>query len=289
MNRLVVTGATGNTGLHVVKQLKDKFPNLPILALVRQSSDTFALRKLNVDVLECNLEDISTYVPSLNSLDIIVEMANLRFFKALKTAMHTAGIKRAFCVTTTAVFSSFHSYSALYREIESEMEQSSIEITILRPSMIYGNERDHNMHKLLRFLKKAPIFPIFGDGMSLVQPVYVDDLAAGLVAAIANDAIGEFNLAGPEPITYKTLLTTSSVALGKKTVFLHLPHMLVADLIAVAEKIPRFPIKREQVMRLQENKTFDISSSVEVLNYAPRAFSVGIRQEVLRLLDLKKL
>lgn len=289
MNRLVVTGATGNTGSHVVKQLKVRFPNLSILALVRPSSDTSELRRLNVDILECNLKDLSTYVKHLNSSDIVVEMANLRFFQILQTAMNTVGIQRAFCVTTTAVFSSFHSYSVLYREIESEMKQSSIKITILRPSMIYGNERDHNMHKLLRVLKKAPIFPIFGSGTSLMQPVHVDDLASGIVAAITSDAVGEFNLAGPKPITYKTLLTTASLALGKKVIFLHLPHILVANLVAVAEKIPRFPIKYEQVMRLQENKAFDISGSVKALNYSPRTFSVGIHQEVLRLLDLKKL
>lgn len=289
MNRLVVTGATGNTGLHVVRQLKDRFPNLSILALVRSSSDTTEIQKLGIDVLECSLEDISTYVTYLNSSDVVIEMANLRFFRVLETAMNIVGIQRAFCVTTTAVFSSFHSYSALYRDIESKMRQSQTKITILRPSMIYGNERDHNMHKLLYALKKAPIFPIFGDGMSLMQPVHVEDLATGIVMAITGNAIGEFNLAGPEPITYKNLLSTASLALNKRVIFLHLPHMLVAKVVAFAEKIPRFPIKHEQVMRLQENKAFDISDSTEILNYSPRTFSSGIRQEVLRLLDLKML
>jgi nucleoside-diphosphate-sugar epimerase len=289
MNRLVVTGATGNTGLHVVKQLRKMRPDLNILALVRPSSDTLELQYLDIDILECNLNDTYTYQMRLTPSDVILEMANLRFFKPLQIAMNMTGILRAFFVTTTGVFSTFHSYSALYRGIESEMRQSSVQITILRPSMIYGNERDHNMHKLLRFLNRTPIFPVFGDGLSLMQPVHVEDLASGIVTAVIHDIFGEFNLAGPEPMTYNLLLETATLALGKQVKLLHLPHRVVADLVRIAEKIPGFPIKYEQIMRLREDKTFDISNSVKLLSYMPRVFSVGIRQEVLQLKDSKKL
>jgi nucleoside-diphosphate-sugar epimerase len=289
MNRLVVTGATGNTGSHVIKKLRYLDPNLKILALTRPSSNTVALQGFGVDVLECDLSDASTYEKHLNSSDIILEMANLRFFRSLKIAINNAGIQRAFFVTTTGVFSTFHSYSALYREIESEMRQASIRSTILRPSMIYGNERDHNMHKLLRVLSKTPIFPVFGDGMSLMQPVHVEDLATGIVSAVARDIVGEFNLAGPSPITYNSLLEACASALGKQIKPLHLPHKPVAALIAIAEKIPRFPIKHEQVMRLREDKNFDIANAIALLDYSPRAFSEGIAQEVSLLKKLQLL
>ncbi len=289
MNRLVVTGATGNTGLHVVKGLKKLLPSLPILALVRVSSDTSELQRLGINFFECKLEDVTTYQTQLNSNDVILEMANLRFFRALETAMNQIGIRRAFCVTTTAVFSTFHSYSSLYREIEAEMKQSSVKVTLLRPSMIYGNERDHNMHKLLRFLNRTPVFPVFGDGMSLMQPVHVEDLAKGIASAVFHDVAGEFNLAGPESMTYNMLLDLAAIALGKRIKFLHLPHNVIANFVAIAEKIPKFPIKYEQVMRLQESKAFDISNSVRLLSYVPRAFSIGIHQEVSRLRALKRL
>jgi nucleoside-diphosphate-sugar epimerase len=289
MNRLVVTGATGNTGSEVLKKFRALSPTLEILALIRPSSETSELRRMGISVLECDLNNASTYQMHLHSSDTVLEMANLRFFKALRVAINTRGIQRAFFVTTTGVFSTFHSYAALYREIESEMRQSAFGVTILRPSMIYGNERDHNMHKLLSFLNKTPVFPVFGDGTSLMQPVHVEDLATGIVTAVTQNIVGEFNLAGPEPISYNSLLETSASALGKKIRFLHLPHKIIANLVAIAEKIPRFPIKHEQVMRLQENKNFDISKSIQLLNYAPRAFAVGIQQEISRLKELKKL
>src|SRR3712207_7109590 len=52
--------------------------------------------------------------------------------------------------------------------------------TILRPSMIYGSERDRNVHRLLRFLDRSPVFPIFGPGTNLWQPVYHEDCARGV-------------------------------------------------------------------------------------------------------------
>jgi nucleoside-diphosphate-sugar epimerase len=289
MNRLVITGATGNTGSEVIKKLRVCAPTLEILALTRPSSETSELRRMGVRILECDLNNVSTYQKHLNLNDTVLEIANLRFFRALKVAISMTGIQRAFFVTTTGVFSSFHSYAALYREIESEIRQSPFGITILRPSMIYGNERDHNMHKLLNFLNKTPVFPVFGDGTSLMQPVHVEDLATGIVTAITHNVFGEFNLAGPEPITYNSLLQISALALNKDIKLLHLPHKIVANFIAIAEKIPRFPIKHEQVMRLQENKSFDISDSVKSLSYTPRPFAVGIQQEVQRLRSLKKL
>jgi nucleoside-diphosphate-sugar epimerase len=164
MNRFIITGATGNTGFLVLERIKKQLPNIPILALVRSSSDTSALKRLAVPFHECNLEHPATYQSQLHTDDVLIETANLRLFRWLEPVLKSARIKRAFCVTTTAVFSKHHSYSSLYREIESNMKQSSVKVTILRPSMIYGNERDHNMHKLLRVLHRTPIFPVFGDG-----------------------------------------------------------------------------------------------------------------------------
>jgi nucleoside-diphosphate-sugar epimerase len=289
MNRFIITGATGNTGFLVLERLLKQSRSIPILALVRSSSDTAALKSLGVTFHECNLEQPSTYVNQLHPEDVLIETANLRLFQWLEPVLKSVGIKRAFCVTTTAVFSKYHSYSALYREIESNMKQSTVKVTILRPSMIYGNERDHNMHKLLRVLHRTPIFPVFGDGKALMQPVHVEDLADGIVAAVLKDSEGDFNLAGLEPISYNLLLKTAAFALGKKIFYPHIPHIPVAKIVSFAEKIPKFPIKYEQIIRLQEDKSFDISESVKKLNYAPKNFSLGINQEVLRLRKLNLL
>jgi nucleoside-diphosphate-sugar epimerase len=86
-----------------------------------------------------------------------------------------------------------------------ERDMRIMRYTILRPSMIYGADRDRNMIKLLKYLSKWPVFPIFGSGKGLMQPVFVQDLADGIVTAILNPELTrwkEYNLCGPAVIPY---------------------------------------------------------------------------------------
>ena len=172
-SRLIVVGGTGNTGLHVLNLLRQAQPEREILALVRAESSISALRELSIPHVVCHLENPASYLSHVKPGDILLEMANLRYARQMMPHLINAGVRRAFCVTTTAVFSKHHSFSRLYREIEAELKQGDWQVTILRPSMIYGNKRDHNMHKLLRLLNKTPLFPIFGKGCALMQPVHV--------------------------------------------------------------------------------------------------------------------
>lgn len=282
-HRILMTGATGNTGFFVLQRLLSLQPDRPILALVRASSDTAALRQLGVPWHVCDLDVPATYLPQVLAGDMLLETANLRHARTMLPALAGVGVTRAFCVTTTGVFSVHHSYSALYREIEQEMRDSSVAVTLLRPSMIYGNERDHNMHKLLRFIAKFPFYPVFGNGRAKMQPVHVEDLAEGIAQAVAGNVYGEFNLAGPLALPYKQIIDEAFRAVGRRGVMVFIPVGPIALLAGLLERVPRFPVKREQVIRLQEDKAFDIAGSRRELHYAPRSFAVGIAQEAERL------
>jgi nucleoside-diphosphate-sugar epimerase len=285
-NRILMTGATGNTGLFVLRRLLALQPDRPVLALVRASTDTSVLQQLGVPWHVCDLDAPETYLDRVEPGDLLLETANLRHARTMLPALAGVGVTRAFCVTTTGVFSIHHSYSALYREIEDEMRSSPVAVTMLRPSMIYGNERDHNMHKLLRFIARIPVYPVFGNGRAQMQPVHVEDLAEGIVQAVILDAHGEFNLAGPHALPYKQVIDEAFRAVGRRGVMMFVPVGPIALLAGLLERVPRFPLKREQVIRLQEDKAFDIDSSRQQLQYAPRPFAVGIAQEAEQLRKL---
>lgn len=286
-SRFVVTGGTGNTGSHVLSMLYRRNPQIEILALVRQGSDTNFLRSMGVSILELDFSNLEKLKPHLRQDDILLEMANMRFACDLLSIFAQTGTKRAFCVTTTAIFSKFHSYSILYHEIEQNIKKLPIETTILRPSMIYGNERDHNMHKLLLLMSLSPIFPVFGSGAALMQPVHVIDLAMGIVSAVEKDVCGEFNLAGPSPIPYNEILKNCADALERNILFFHVVHGGAAFFVRFLEKVPGFPLKYEQIMRLVEDKAFNIENSQRILDYQPRDFRAGVFSEVERLREIK--
>ena len=114
-------------------------------------------------------------------------------------AAKEAGIQRAVFVSTTAIFTQLNAKSKQVRlAAETAIETSGLKYTILRPTMIYGSPRDRNMWRLIRFMRYSPIVPVFGDGNSLQQPIYVGDVAQAIVSCLCNDqTIGKsYNIAG---------------------------------------------------------------------------------------------
>src|SRR5690606_39220197 len=166
---------------------------------------------------------------------------------------------------------------------EEAIQASGLDYTILRPTMIYGSPRDRNMWRLIRLLKVTPVMPIFGDGESLQQPIFVDDVAQAVLLALQNDAtIGKsYNIAGRVPLTYNQVIDTVALALGKRIWKLHIPHLPVVRVLQFTEQINiRLPIKAEQVLRLNEDKSFSYADAQRDFGFSPRSFEEGIGIEI---------
>jgi nucleoside-diphosphate-sugar epimerase len=145
------------------------------------------------------------------------------------------------------------------------------------------------MHRLLRFLDRWPVFPLFGSGENLWQPVYYEDLARGLYAALTKPGTeGQiYDLPGSRPLTYIDLIRTAAVALGKSTRIVRIPAEPVRQALVVAERIGLpLPVSSEQVLRLREDKAYSYQKAKEELGYAPRTFKKGIALEVGRLREI---
>jgi nucleoside-diphosphate-sugar epimerase len=282
VKNIVFAGATSGTGLRVFSRLAKKFGNENILCIVRATSNTELLRQMgaNLEVADITIPD--SYKRLLNPKSVFLDMTHPKYYhKSLETVVQS-GVKRAYFVTTTGIYSKFNHLSKIYIENEAKIINSGITYTILRPSMIYGNPMDKNMSKLIRFLKNYPVFPIFGSGESLMQPVFADDLADGIVSAIGNRKTENkaYNLAGPSEITYNQIIQEIIKGLNRHIITIRVPFSFALNIIRLLEKIHGFPITHEQVLRLQEDKVFDITASVLDLDFSPRAFQEGIRTEI---------
>lgn len=167
--------------------------------------------------------------------------------------------------------------------------ESGLEYTIVRPTMIYGSELDKNVHRLLRFLDRSPVFPMFGSGENLWQPVYYEDCARGVYEALVRPAaLGHsYDLPGAEPLSYLEMVKTAAGALGKKPRIVRLPLEPMRRMLAAAEKLRLpLPIESEQVLRLREDKAYPYDEASRELGYAPRPFREGVALEVARLREL---
>lgn len=78
--------------------------------------------------------------------------------------------------------------------------------TILRPSVVFGPE-DAMFNRMGQIAKQAPFLPVVGDGSARVQPVFVGDLGAAVVAVLErpDTARTVFELGGPRVYTYREI------------------------------------------------------------------------------------
>ncbi len=218
-----------------------------------------------------------------------MHIAGIQYTPQVLEATFRAGVERLVVVSSTSAHSRFEFRSAPRLTNEALLPGSDLRWTIVRPSMIYGSELDHNMHKLLRFLDRSPVFPLFGPGDNLWQPVYYEDLARGMYEALVREvAIGKaYDLPGARPLRYLDLVRTTAGALGKKVRIVRIPAEPVRRGLLVTEKlrIP-LPVKSEQVLRLREDKAYAYDKAREELGYDPRPFEEGIALEAERLREI---
>jgi len=274
--KVFVTGGTGFTGSQVVPILLKN--GYEVRCLYRPQSDRSVLPQPKIEWAIGDVSDPQALSTSLQGTDALVNIASLGFghTDSILRAAKNAGIQRAIFVSTTAIFTQLNSKSKQVRVLaENAIETSGLQYTILRPTMIYGSPRDRNMWRLVRFMRYSPIIPIFGDGNYLQQPIYVGDVAQAIVNCLCNDqTIGKsYNIAGKVPLTYNQVIDTIAGQMNKRVWKIHIPSSPVVSVLKFFEQIRiPFPIKAEQVLRLNENKDFSYAEAERDFGFNPLSF-----------------
>jgi len=282
--KIFVTGATGFTGSRVVPLLLKS--GYEVRCLYRASSDRSQLPQPEIEWALGDVSDAQSLTSATQGADALINIASLGFGHAdsIISAAQNAGIKRAVFISTTAIFTQLNAPSKKVRvAAELAIETSGLKFTILRPTMIYGSPRDRNMWRLIRFMRYSPIVPVFGDGKYLQQPVFVDDVAMAIVNCLSNDTtIGKsYNIAGKHALTYNDVIDTIARQMNKPIWKVHVPSKPVVSMLSLLERIRiPFPIKAEQVLRLNENKGFDYTEAQRDFGFSPLSFEEGIGLEL---------
>jgi len=286
--KVLLTGATGLLGGALLELLLAE--GHEVRCLVREGSPRASrLDPRRPELARGDAGDARSLSRALSGTDALLHVAGIEYAPAVLEAARGMDALRLVVVGSTSAHSSYASRSGPKLRMEELVRASGLEYTIVRPSMIYGSELDKNMHRLLRFLDRSPLFPMFGSGKNLWQPVYHEDCAKGVYEALVRPAaVGQsYDLPGAEPLTYLELVRTAAGALGRKPRIVRVPLEPVRRALAAAEgmRLP-LPIRSEQVLRLREDKAYPYDRAKEELGYAPRPFREGIMLEVARLRQL---
>ncbi|MGE8702991.1 MAG: SDR family oxidoreductase [Achromobacter sp.] len=219
-------------------------------------------------------------------IPVWVSLAPIWILPQYFEALRASGAKRIVALSSTSRFtktsSSVESEQALARKlIDAETaliewaEASGIEYVILRPTLIYGGEKDGNISEIARFIRRFGVFPVFGAARGLRQPVKAADIAAASVAAVSAPAAANqaYNLSGGETLHYREMVARVFASMGKRPRILTVPLGVFKLALAVVRRVPRYRHwSVGMAERMNEDLVFPHDAAQRDLGYRPSAF-----------------
>jgi nucleoside-diphosphate-sugar epimerase len=305
-SRVLVTGATGFTGLHLVRRLVRE--GAGVVAFVRPSSRTDELVDLGVDLRAVDIRDLDDVLRNFGDFDVVYHLAaafrtehtdtdefrrvNVGATAHLLSAARDRGVRRFVHSSTVGVQGHIDDPPATeehpfapgdhYQETKlqgellarQEMERDGMEVTVVRPVGIYG-PGDTRFLKLFRPIARQR-FVMIGSGEVLYHLTYVEDLVQGIVLAGRHPrAPGEvFTIGGSRYTTLNELVRLIARTLGVPGPRLRVPYWPVHAASVVCERVFRSvgrspPLYPRRVEFFSKDRAFDITKARTVLGFEP--------------------
>jgi len=219
---LLLTGATGTIGRPLLRRLTAA--GVPVRCLVRDPR-RLGPERVRVQIALGDLGDPFSFRHALRGVDTVVHLASVIRDQPngsieeldgvatwrLVRAAERAGAQRFVFFSTIAA--STRSRARLMRAkaiAERAVIESSLEHTLFAPSLVYSPSDP--FITLLERMSLLPLMPISGNGRAAYQPIWADDVADCVIAALpgaahSDEAIGaRYELAGPETLTYEQIV-----------------------------------------------------------------------------------
>jgi uncharacterized protein YbjT (DUF2867 family) len=217
----------------------------------------------------------------VNAISLYVEHGSDTFHSVhvetaakIARAARQAGIKRFVHVSGIGANAASPSpYIRSRGEGEAAVQTAFPSAVIVRPAVIFASD-DAFLTTILRLLRSLPAFPVFGDGRTRLQPVYVDDVAAAIAQILrqSQKPYPIYELAGPRIYSYEELLRTVARIAGLRPVLMRMPFAFWQALAGVAQVLPQPPLTRNQVALMQIDTTASESlPGFRALGISPRS------------------
>lgn len=253
---VVVAGGTGLLGRAITKALLDAGHTVVVASRSQPARDPIDAR---ASWVRADVTDPPTLPAALAGADAVVdavqfpnspiedpkkgltfERIDLGGTKNLVDAAKAAGVPRFVGLSGVgaAEDAEFHWLRYKWAE-EQHVKASGVPFTMFRPSWIYG-PRDVSLNRFLGFARFLPFIPIVGDGKTRISALFIDDLAAHVVAAVERDDVRGriFEIGGPDVLSMDEVVRAALKAAGKKRFLMHQPASLMRMVAGIAQRLP---------------------------------------------------
>lgn len=306
----LVTGATGLVGSHIAEQLTAQ--GTRVVALVRPASDVAHLEALGVELVQGDVRRPADLARACRGVEVVHHAAaklgeweprsefvelNVNAVEALMEAAWRAGVRRVVHVSSVAVYgrerragieeatpyrptgNAYMDTKALGEAVaRTASSRTGIELSIVRPCFVYGPRDRSFLPHVCRNLERGRAM-IIGSGEHRANTVFAGTVAE-LCAVLADHpgAAGEaFNVADPDPLTWRELYTAVALRIGAPPPHLSVPLPLAWTVGGAMEIAARAigspkppPLTRFVVGALGYDLSYATRKAAERLGFHPR-------------------
>ncbi len=286
--RVAIIGGTGFVGGYLVDALLRS--GHEVATLLRPGSEDKLNQPDAVSTVAGDLADPEAIAAVLEGADaVIYNVGLLREFPSRGITFEAAqyqgvvdtvaaaretGVRRFLLMSAIGVKDPGTKYQATKFRAEQHALDSGLDVTVLRPSVIFGDPRGtmEFATQLYQDMVRPPLPAIEFPGVQM-SPVYCEDVADAFVAALGDDAtIGRtIELAGPEILTWREILERIGMAAGRSKIILPMPLAFMRLGATLFDWLPFFPVTRDQLTMLAEGNTGSANALEAMIGRSARA------------------
>jgi NADH dehydrogenase len=299
MNDRTVTvfGGTGFLGRRVVRHLrKHRFSVRIASRYPDRGHKLFGLDDPQLQSVAADIHDERSVADALagaygvvNAVSLYVEHGQQTFHSVhvesaqrVAAQAHRAGVERLAHISGIGADAASQSHYVRKRgEGELAVRAAFADALLIRPAVMFGPD-DAFLTTILRLLGRLPIYPMFGRGLTKLQPAYVEDVAEAVARALQGTETHAitYECGGPRVYSYEEFLRAVAHQAGLKPMLMLIPIPFAAwhALAWISEMLPSPPVTRNQV----ELMRVDNVSSLEMRGFGQLGISPHSVEEILQ-------
>ncbi len=287
---ILITGGTGFIGKALIRNLVES--GNVVRTLIRPSARSPQLpRGVPVEVAVSSLSDARSLRAAMVGVKAVYHLAgverrgayadlmavDIQGTRLVAQAAADAGVERIFFLSHLGADRA-SAYPVLKAKAIAEeyVRRSQVDYTILRSAIIFG-PNDGFTTGLAGLLSTIPyLFFYPGDGRTLIQPLWVEDLVTCMIWALEDDATRNqtYELGGPEYFTFLQVLemVMQSLGLRRRLVSMRPPY-LRAFTVALEALFPGLPVSVYWLDYLAANRTCALDTIPRTFHLMPTRMS----------------